>query len=111
MSIAIHGDARPRQRHPALNALPWSPVDTTLYKQPVEATSVPRPVFIFGTMLLLTVILMKSAGGPGSQSLRLILPINGLYAFAAHRLSTIRNVDRVYVFDQGRLVEEGPYEQ
>ncbi|NCC37149.1 MAG: ABC transporter ATP-binding protein, partial [Chloroflexia bacterium] len=29
----------------------------------------------------------------------------------AHRLSTIRNVDRVYVFDQGRLVEEGPYEQ
>lgn len=29
----------------------------------------------------------------------------------AHRLSTVRNVDRVFVFDQGVLVEEGPYEQ
>ena len=29
----------------------------------------------------------------------------------AHRLSTIRNVDRVFVFDRGRLVEEGPYEE
>ncbi|TVQ93586.1 MAG: ABC transporter ATP-binding protein, partial [Chromatiaceae bacterium] len=29
----------------------------------------------------------------------------------AHRLSTIRNVDHVYVFDQGRLVEAGPYQQ
>lgn len=28
----------------------------------------------------------------------------------AHRLSTIRNVDRVYVFDKGRLVEQGSYE-
>lgn len=28
----------------------------------------------------------------------------------AHRLSTIRNVDRVYVFDKGRLIEQGPYE-
>jgi subfamily B ATP-binding cassette protein MsbA len=27
----------------------------------------------------------------------------------AHRLSTIRNVDHVYVFDQGRLVEDGPF--
>ncbi len=27
----------------------------------------------------------------------------------AHRLSTIRNVDHVYVFDQGRLIEQGPY--
>lgn len=29
----------------------------------------------------------------------------------AHRLSTIRNVDRVYVFDQGRLVEQGSYQE
>ncbi len=29
----------------------------------------------------------------------------------AHRLSTIRNVDHVYVFDQGRLVEEGAYDE
>ena len=28
----------------------------------------------------------------------------------AHRLSTIRNVDRVYVFDDGRLIEQGDYE-
>ncbi|MBK1633387.1 ABC transporter ATP-binding protein [Thiohalocapsa halophila] len=28
----------------------------------------------------------------------------------AHRLSTIRNVDRVYVFDRGRLVEQGSYQ-
>ena len=28
----------------------------------------------------------------------------------AHRLSTIRNVDHVYVFDQGRLVEDGSFE-
>lgn len=29
----------------------------------------------------------------------------------AHRLSTIRNVDHVYVFDKGRLVEQGPYQE
>lgn len=29
----------------------------------------------------------------------------------AHRLATIRNVDRVYVLENGRLVEEGGYEE
>ncbi|VBB41859.1 Xenobiotic-transporting ATPase [uncultured Desulfatiglans sp.] len=29
----------------------------------------------------------------------------------AHRLSTIRNVDHVYIFDNGRLVEHGPYQK
>jgi subfamily B ATP-binding cassette protein MsbA len=29
----------------------------------------------------------------------------------AHRLSTIKNVDHVYVLDEGRIVEEGPYEE
>lgn len=29
----------------------------------------------------------------------------------AHRLSTIRNVDQVYVFDHGRLIEQGTYQQ
>lgn len=28
----------------------------------------------------------------------------------AHRLSTIKNVDRVYVLDEGRVIEEGSYE-
>lgn len=29
----------------------------------------------------------------------------------AHRLSTIRNADHVYVFEDGRVIEEGSYEQ
>ena len=31
--------------------------------------------------------------------------------FVAHRLSTIRNVDRVLVFDHGKIVEEGSYDE
>jgi ABC-type multidrug transport system fused ATPase/permease subunit len=29
----------------------------------------------------------------------------------AHRLSTIRGVDQIYVLEEGRLVEEGTYQQ
>lgn len=29
----------------------------------------------------------------------------------AHRLSTIRHVDNIYVFEQGQVVEQGPYDQ
>jgi ABC-type multidrug transport system fused ATPase/permease subunit len=28
----------------------------------------------------------------------------------AHRLATIRNVDKVFVIDKGRVVEEGSYD-
>jgi subfamily B ATP-binding cassette protein MsbA len=29
----------------------------------------------------------------------------------AHRLSTIKNVDYVYVLDEGRVIEEGSYHE
>jgi ABC-type multidrug transport system fused ATPase/permease subunit len=29
----------------------------------------------------------------------------------AHRLSTVKNADRVYVLDQGRVIEEGSYHE
>ena len=28
----------------------------------------------------------------------------------AHRLATVRNADRIFVFDHGRIVEQGSYE-
>ena len=41
---------------------------------------------IFGAMLLLTVVLMVTAGGLSGTALGQILPILGLYAFSAHRM-------------------------
>jgi subfamily B ATP-binding cassette protein MsbA len=28
-----------------------------------------------------------------------------------YRLSTVKNADRVYVLDEGRVIEEGPYHE
>ena len=41
---------------------------------------------IFGAMLLLTVVLMITAGGLNSAALGQILPILGVYGFSAHRM-------------------------
>ena len=41
---------------------------------------------IFGAMLLLTLVLMVTAGGLSGAALGQILPILGLYAFSAHRM-------------------------
>jgi len=42
--------------------------------------------FVFGTMLLLILVMMITAGGLSSDSLGQILPVLGLYAFAAYRM-------------------------
>ncbi len=42
--------------------------------------------FVFGTMLILIVVLMIISGGFSSKSLGHILPVLGLYAFAAYRM-------------------------
>jgi ATP-binding cassette, subfamily B, bacterial PglK len=41
---------------------------------------------VFGTVVLLTVILTMSSGGLGDQTLGKVLPILGLYAFSAYRM-------------------------
>jgi len=42
--------------------------------------------FVFGAMLLLIIAFMVTSGGLGSDSLGQILPVLGLYAFAAYRM-------------------------
>ena len=36
---------------------------------------------------------------------------NKTLIFIAHRVSTLKNVDRIYVFDKGRIVEQGKYQE
>jgi ABC-type multidrug transport system fused ATPase/permease subunit len=36
---------------------------------------------------------------------------NKTIIFIAHRVSTLKNVDKIYVFDKGRIVESGKYEE
>ena len=48
---------------------------------------------IFGTILLLTVVLMINAGGLSNEALGQILPVLGLYAFAAYRMKpAVQNI-------------------
>jgi len=35
----------------------------------------------------------------------------GTVVIIAHRLSTVKNADRVYVIDEGRVIEEGAYHE
>ncbi|MGC4071025.1 MAG: hypothetical protein QM760_00590, partial [Nibricoccus sp.] len=42
--------------------------------------------------------------------LRLIGKHDRIRTAPAHRLSTVRAMDRILVFDRGRVVEEGPHE-
>ena len=52
------------------------------------------------------------AGDPGQNSmLRQRIQDAARRAHIAHQLSTIRNVDRVYVLDKGRVVEKGSYRE
>lgn len=49
---------------------------------------------IFGAMILLTLVLMHSAGGVNGEALGQTLPLLGLYAFAAYRMKP--SVQRIY---------------
>lgn len=50
--------------------------------------------FIFGTMLLFTIVLLSMSGGLNSGALGEVLPVLGLYAFGAYRLKP--SVSQIY---------------